>query len=491
MKLDISLQPKQYECMQAVQSGQWQNMLYGGAKFCGKSYLVRAKEVTRRIGYPGTNGVIIRRTYPELLANHIRKFFQEYPWVKQYYKAGEKAIYWPTGSITDFKHLSNTNDVYDYQGCEYDDITLDEATQHEGEVIKVLRTSLRSDPTVKAKNPTFRPLFFMTGNPGGIGHGEVKRLYIDREYKEDEDSNDYYFLQAKIYDNPLGMQANPDYLKTLLALPDDLRSAYLDGDWTVFIGQFFKNFRADVHGIDPIAIPEEWGKLFSVDWGYSPHPYHVGWYAQDFSGNVYKYREIEGTETPPDELGELIGEMSAEDAGLRRGVGDTQMWAMNPFSRPKGEMVSDKSIAMMVNSKLKKHNMVMLRANKERIPGWAHLRSMLKWEAKYNKMGQREFIRKPKYFIFNTCPITLNAYEQQVHSKLRPEDMFKQTGDDPCDTDRYGLMYIKSDKVEKKHIEIKKVDPYRQGLEENWKRMQRTQKEGREGISNNAYDVLR
>lgn len=481
MELDIHLQPKQYECMAAVQSGQYQNLLYGGAKFGGKSFLVRAKEITRRLGYPGTTGVIIRRTHPELLANHIRKFFLEYPQTKQWYRAGEKAIHYPTGSITEFKHLSNTQDVYDYQGLEYDDITLDEATQHDGEVIRVLRTSLRIDPKVKARNPIFRPCFFLTGNPGGIGHSEVKRLFIDRKFKTGEDKEDYYFLQAKIFDNPLGMKANPDYLNTLLALPDDFRRAYLEGDWTVFIGQFFKDFRKDIHGIDPVEIPDEWGKMFSLDWGYFPHPFHVGWYAQDFEGNVYKYRELEGVETPPDEVGGMIGELSKEDQGLCYGVGDTQMWALNPFSRSKGEMVSDKSIATMVNSTLAKRKMVMLKANKARIPGWTHLRSMLKWEGGHDDSGRRHFTREPKYRIFNTCPLTLSSYERQVHSSLRPEDMLKQDGDDPCDTDRYALMYIREGKLPEKE---KKPEPKKDSH-------LRAFEEAEEGRSTSIFQVLK
>ena len=438
----ITLQPKQNEARSVINSGQYPYFLYGGAKGGGKSYLVRGTQIERRMTYAGTTGVIIRRTYPELLANHIRKFFVEYPFTREWYRAGEKALYYPNGSITEFKFLNHTDDVYNYQGLEYDDISLDEATQHEGEVIKILKTSLRSDPKVIAKYPDYKPVFLMTGNPGGIGHAEVKRLFIDRDYDENENPDDYYFLQAKIYDNPIFIKANPRYLQNLLDLPEDLRRAYLDGDWDVFIGQFFKDFRKDIHGIEPIEIPEDWGKLFSLDWGYSPHPYHAGWYAQDFSGNVLKYREIEGVETPPDEVGEIIGKMSKMDKGLRFGVGDTQMWALNPFAKKKGELGSDKSIAMRVNLSLSKYGLVMLQANKDRFSGWTHLRSMLKWDADRNPDATRHFIREPKYRIFNTCPITLSAYPQQIHSKLRPEDMLKQDGDDPCDTDRYALMYI-------------------------------------------------
>ena len=122
---------------------------------------------------------------------------------------------------------------------------------------------------------------------------------------------------------------------------------------------------------------------------------------------------------------------------------------MNPFHVPKGEIVSDKSIAMSINNVLAKYNLAIFQANKARMPGWTHLKSMMKWEANYNENGQREFTRKPKYFIFNTCPITLSAYPQQIYSNLRPDDMLKQNGDDPCDTDRYALMYVQEGQMPK------------------------------------------
>ena len=442
--VDISLQPKQALALQTVERGQYQYLFYGGAKLGGKSHLIRAKEVYRRLKYPGTTGVIIRRTFPELLSNHIRRFWRDYPYTKQWYKASEKAIYYPNGSITEFKHLQNTSDVYDYQGIEYDDITVDEATQHEEEIFKILKTSLRSDPATIANNPGFKNSFLLTGNPGGRGHSWVKRIFVDKKFNPDETALDYHFIQAKIYDNPIAMKANPQYLKNLQDLPGDIRRAYLDGDWDIFIGQFFSDFRRDIHVIEPIKIENEWGKWFSVDWGYSPHPYHIGFYAKDFEGNIFKYRELSGIETPPADLAQRFLDVSKEDVGLKLGVGDTQMWAQNPFQQPKkGEAPTDKSIAAQFNAVIGKENKFMYQANKERITGWAELRSLMKWDAELNADGTRCFTRKPKFYIFSTCPETIGAYPDQIHSELRPEDMLKQDGDDPCDTDRYAVMGIK------------------------------------------------
>ncbi len=35
---------------------------------------------------------------------------------------------------------------------------------------------------------------YYTGNPGGSGHAWVKRLFIDRRYRESEQAEDYVFI---------------------------------------------------------------------------------------------------------------------------------------------------------------------------------------------------------------------------------------------------------------------------------------------------------
>lgn len=164
-----SIQPKQLEALRLSLSTPV--LFFGGAKGGGKSWLVRCREISRRLKYPGTQGLIVRRTYPELRANHIVKMFQEYPVLNEWYNKAEKIIYYPNGSTTEFSYLKNTDDVYTYQGREYQDITVDEITQHEEEVFKTLRSSLRTSVS------GIKPTVFLTGNPGGVGHcvpfGEV------------------------------------------------------------------------------------------------------------------------------------------------------------------------------------------------------------------------------------------------------------------------------------------------------------------------------
>jgi len=264
IEINITLQPKQREAMDKSETTPV--LFYGGSKGSGKSYLVRAREVKRRLLYRGTKGLIVRKTFPELLANHIRPFFKEYPITRQWYNKAEKTIYWPNGSTTEFSYLGNTDDVYTYQGREYDDEAIDEVTQHDWEVVRILRSSLRTT------NPQIKPTMLLTGNPGGVGHQEVKRIFIDRKFRPDENPEDYAFVQAFVQDNNALMDGDPQYVKRLEDLPDHLRRAYLLGDWNIFAGQAFPELARHVHIIPPFALPEPVRWFAGYDWGHE-HPF--------------------------------------------------------------------------------------------------------------------------------------------------------------------------------------------------------------------------
>ena len=57
----------------------------------------------------------------------------------------------------------------------------------------------------------------------------------------------------------------------------ELVRAWLDGDWSVTLGAFFDCWEAKRHVVAPFAIPEDWMRFRSMDWG-SASPFSVGWW---------------------------------------------------------------------------------------------------------------------------------------------------------------------------------------------------------------------
>lgn len=296
---------------------------YGGAKGGGKSFFVRAREIIRRMTNPGTTGLIIRKTHPELLANHIRKFWKEYPETIKWYNKQEKAIYYPNGSITEFSYLRSLQDVYNYQGREYEDISIDEVTQHEYEVVRILAGSNRTSQ----KNLNISPTMVLTGNPGGIGHQEIKRLFIDRNYRDNENPEDYGFTQALVYDNDALMDADPGYINRLKNQPDHLVKAYLEGDWNIYAGLALSHLTRSTHMVEPHSEHKQDKYFAGYDFGYN-HPFAFVLCRVDQDKNVYIVSEISESKKTIEEQAEMINSLldgksitifAGHDAWAKRG----------------------------------------------------------------------------------------------------------------------------------------------------------------------------
>ena len=202
---------------------------YGGARGGGKTHGVRTKALCGACEYAGIRILIIRRTYPELQSNHIEPLLKLVPSALATYNVQQKQMYFINGSIIKFGHFqSYQSAMTEYQGQEYDWIFMDEATQFTEEEFRLLGGCLRGVND-------FPKQFFLTCNPGGVGHRWVKRLFIDKQYKldspnpeENENPEDYYFIQATVDDNEalMNSKGGKEYLDSLSQLPENRQCDY-------------------------------------------------------------------------------------------------------------------------------------------------------------------------------------------------------------------------------------------------------------------------
>ena len=256
--LELSLSAKQKEFFLS----ETKFTAYGGARGGGKSYALRYKLLLMCLSYPGIRVLLIRRSYPELQENHIRpmrELLAAHPEVAVYHEK-EKCFSFSCGSTMLFGYLSDRGDLLRYQGGNFDVVAFDEATQFDEYAFRVMSA------TVRGAND-FPKRMYLTCNPGGVGHGWVKRLFIDRDFHMGERHCDYRFIPASVYDNEALMKANPDYVTQLESLPDALRAAWLDGKWDVFAGQFFSEFDEKKHVTSPFTFPKDTAFYCAVDYG--------------------------------------------------------------------------------------------------------------------------------------------------------------------------------------------------------------------------------
>jgi len=401
---------------------------FGGARGGGKSWAVRVKAVLLALKYSGIKLLIIRKTIPELRNNHITPLIETTKGLASY-NDSKKELIFKNNSLIRFGYCACQADLTQYQGSEWDVIFIDEATQLKEEWFDELKV------TVRGVN-SFPKRVYLTCNPGGVGHSWVKRLFIDRVYKDGEDPNDYSFIRSLVSDNKALMDSNPDYAKQLSSLPPKLRKAWLDGDWNIFEGQFFEDFidapehyddRRFTNVIEPFEVPPEWNIVRSFDWGFAK-PFDCSWWAIDYEGRAYLILHFYGSNGVPNEglkwhaekVFAEIHRIESEHRWLKgksiTGVADPSIW-----SEDGGEPII---------AAADRHQVFFQKADNSRIPGWMQVHYRLA----FDNDG------KPMVYFFNTCKHAIRTLPLLQFSKTHPEDLDTSQEDHFADSFRYFCM---------------------------------------------------
>ena len=337
-----------------------QEILYGGAAGGGKSYAMLADPM-RYFGNKNFRGLLLRRTNDELKELKWKAYdLYDNPILKGKFKQQESVWVFPSGAQFWMTYLERDEDVKRYQGQSFTWIGVDELTQYPTPFAwDYLRSRLRSTDT------TIPLSMRATSNPGGPGHGWVKRMFVDpapanttfwatdidtsevlkypKKYQHghpkagqphplaDQPLFQRKFIPAKLYDNPYLTQ-DLAYEASLLSLPEDQRRQLLEGDWNAAEGAAFKEFRLSEHVCKPFRIPPNWKKFRSCDYGYSSFT-AVHWYAIDGEGTLYVYREHYTSKKTGKELANEILELE-KDERVSYGVLDSSVWQQRGLSGP-------------------------------------------------------------------------------------------------------------------------------------------------------------
>jgi phage terminase large subunit len=382
---------------------------YGGARGGGKTHAIRIKAIVGAAAdWPGIRILIIRRTYPELQSNHIEPLLKLVPTALATYNVQQKQMYFINGSIIKFGHFqSYQSAMTEYQGQEYDWIFFDEATQFTEEEFRYMGGCLRGANEIPKQ-------FFLTCNPGGVGHRWVKRLFIDRDFKQDsqnpeenENPDDYYFIQAKVDDNVALMNSKDGeaYKRMLSSLPESIRAAHRDGDWDVLSGSYFPEFSPGKHVVAPFKIPAHWTRYRAFDYGLDMLA--VVWAAVDERGRAVIYREYRQSNLNVSEAAQAIIANTGIDERIAVTFAPPDMW-----NRQKD---SGKSMAelFMVNG------VPIIKADNNRVQGWLQVKEFLM----DGPDGQ------PGLVLFNNCKGLISDLETIQTDETNPNDCAKQPHD--------------------------------------------------------------
>ena len=300
-ELDYDPQPKQIQLHRSPAN----EILFGGAAGPGKSRALRVEGFYYCSAIPNLQAYLFRRTFPELEDNHIINSLMEFPPEICRYNEQKKRWHFHNGSMLHMCHCQHEKNVFIYQGAEIHLLLIDELTTFTQFIYDYLFNRVRCTlPHIPPEMKHKIPGVICASNPGNVGHEwvkarwvryadayELKRAPRDPEHPEHLPMLRQY-IPGLLEDNPILMERDPGYITRLNNLPEPWRTAYMKGDWDIFMGQAFM-FSERHHVIKPMPIPEGAPIYWTFDWGFG-RPFSMGWWWIDADGRFYRFTELYG-----------------------------------------------------------------------------------------------------------------------------------------------------------------------------------------------------
>jgi len=378
---------------------------------------------------------MVRRERTQLIETIERSRMLYAPLGAKYHEQ-DKMWRFPNGARLRFAYLESDSDADAYQGHSYTRVYVEEVgTFPRPEPVLKLMATLRSGAGVPCG-------FRATGNPGGPGHNWVRARYIDpaplgwevgarsftNPFTGAAVSRDWVYIPSRLTDNHyLGDQ----YVANLyMSGSPALVRAWLEGDWSAIEGAFFDCWSPAKHVVRPFAIPDDWLRFRSMDWG-SAAPFSVGWWAvvgDDTGalprGALVRYREWYGTgaKLTAEEVAQGIIDREARDHHLiKYGVLDP-----SAFAQDGGPSIAER---MHRHARTMGSSLLFRPADNKRVTqrgamgGWDQVRARLKGGAD----------GRPMLVTFSTCPDFIRTIPVLQHDSDKPEDLATEGEDHAAD----------------------------------------------------------
>jgi hypothetical protein len=425
-------------------------VLFGGALGPGKTDALMVDPL-RDIKHPRFQALFLRRTYAEL-GECMERAHRLYPGFGMKWEHDGRKWRLPGGGFIEYGHCEHAPDWRRYLTKEYQRIYFDQLETFPKDAIENIWSRCRT--TI----PELPAQVKCTANPGGESHLFIKQKWADRcpvkkrgeqRYEKqfdlywqpmesggtfrDEFNITWEFHPAIVFDNPVLVKNDPDYVWTLLSYDQQKRDAWLWGKWDIPMGQFFKEFNPRVHTNHKLRKwPFTWRGLISIDWATSGVFFATVMLVDNVTADVW-----------------VVKEFWCEDESTQYKASKTK-WLLDRYPqvevlvvpRDMSKEIKDRDIDYK-ETMLKRFldylgvSITIAQADMKRysrVTRWDVMRDALNWK-----------VRPPWLrFIGEDCPKLCETIPAMVHLETNIDDINPLLFDHGCDSLAYGLEWIQS-----------------------------------------------
>jgi hypothetical protein len=425
---------RQRQFLEAVFSGRYRFLAYGGAIRGGKTFALFLAIFALCRVFPGSRWAIVRKDLPTIRRNTLPAFNKVRAMLGDFCapvngsdwtatcRNGSQIVFFP-------ESLQEDPDLDRWKGLEVNGFGLEEANElaYKSFNKAIERAGAWIVPNDGEQPP---PLILSTFNPAS---NWVRHTFYE-PHRQGTLEAPFYFLPATIADNP---HIGAEYRESLTHMEADEYKRFVEGDWDAIGGRFFANVSAKTHLVPreslPETLPNWWTYWGGYDWGFR-HNAVFGAFAEDPDGQRYLLDSVWSHRLTDDEQAERI----VETAEVPRAALRTVYAGSDAFNKRQAHAAAPESVADV----FQRHGILLRPAYVERVGGWRVLRQHFATKQPDGTQGT------PGLVIVDTPGNrrTLQSLLDCAPDPNKPEDVEKfdadeqgRGGDDGADMTRYAL----------------------------------------------------
>jgi hypothetical protein len=194
------------------------------------------------------------------------------------------------------------------------------------------------------------------------------------------------------------MEKDPEYVMRLENLPKSEKQGLLNGEWDYFEGQYFDEFKREIHVCEPFPIPSEWRRYRAFDYGLDMLACY--WVAVDNLHNCYVYKEFCESNLPISTAAQKIIEFTNDDERIYANLAPPDLWNRSQ------ETGKSKAVLFW------EAGLELTKSNNDREAGWLAIKELL-------KVGVNG---SPRLHIFSNCKWLIKYLPELQRDEKRPTD---------------------------------------------------------------------